>query len=190
MSQNTSNGTSGLVSPGVVTLTAIQDHIPYYLTLDQKEALANALNRIPSDYGYYLVNKFENDLLQGDGWTKLQVLRFDTGERKEVTGIIFSNACDVTCENTRDLPPNIVFAPIMKLLSYVNLLREAGLDANRLNNKISSIKAQNVTTIFYLPNTIGGLGDEHIVLLDDVHTVPIRLTQTPATCRVRPFAGI
>ena len=85
MSGDTNN--NGLQSAASAALTAnsIQTHIPHYLTLEQKEALANALSRFPADSEYYLTGKFQDELLQGDGWTKLQVLRFETGEK--ITGI-------------------------------------------------------------------------------------------------------
>jgi hypothetical protein len=166
------SGLSETVTPPPVTSQSIQEHIPPYLTLDQKEALAHALSRFPADSEYYLLGKFQDELLQGDGWTKMQVLRFETGEKKEVLGIIFSNTCDVDPENMRELPTNIVFAPILKLSNYTRLLENAGLDAEKLKNKIASIKSQSVTTIFYLPDSVGSLSEEHIVLLDDVHTMP------------------
>jgi hypothetical protein len=155
-----------------VTANSIQQHIPHYLTLDQKKALAEALSRFPADSEYYLLGKYEDELLQGDGWRNLQLFRFDTGERKNVLGIILSNTCDVAPENVRGLPPNIIFAPIMKLSSYIHLLQLAQVDTEKVKQKIASIKSQGVTTIFYLPDALGGLDDEHIVLLDDVHTMP------------------
>ena len=158
--------------PALVNATAIQEHIPRYLTLDQREALAQALNKFPTNSEYYLIGKYTDELLQGDGWTKMQVLRFDTGERKNVLEIIFSNTCDIIPENKRDVPTNIVFAPILKLSNYVDLLRRAGLAGDRIGDKIASIKAQQISTIFYLPDAVGSLSEEHIVLLDDVHTMP------------------
>ena len=104
----------------VIVAQSLQEHIPSYLTADQKTALTKALSRFPTNAEYYLVGKFQDELLQGDGWEKLQVLRFDTGEKKSVLGIILSNTCDVAPENPRDIPLNIVFAPIIPLSSYTS----------------------------------------------------------------------
>jgi hypothetical protein len=186
MTDNAGNGVSGIVSQAAPTVSSIQEHIPRYLTLALKVALVQALSRFPADSEYYLVGKFQDELLQGDGWTKMQVLRFETGEKKDVLGLILSNTCDVAPENKRELPTNIVFAPVIKLASYVNLLKKAGLEENKLKNKIASIKGQEVTTIFYLPDAIGGLGEEHIVLLDDVHTMPSSVFQS-STAKTKAF---
>ena len=46
------------------------------------------------------------------------------------------------------------------------------MNAPRIEAKLKAIKNQAVTTIFYLPDAVGGLGDEYIVILDNVHTMP------------------
>ena len=53
-------------------------------------------------------------------------------KKKHVSGIIFSNTCDAAYENKRELPTNIVFAPVMKLASYITLLERAGLDKEKI----------------------------------------------------------
>jgi hypothetical protein len=47
-----------------------------------------------------------------------------------------------------------------------------GVPSDKIKSKIDAIKRQEVTTIFYLPSAAGSLNDDHIVLLDDVHTMP------------------
>jgi len=183
MKERANDGVSRAVTGLAINSESIQEHIHPYLTLEQKEALAQALSRFPTDKEYYLIGKYRDELLQGDCWTKLQLRRFDTGERKGVSGIILSNTCDVSPENKREIPPNIVFAPIMKLSSYTALLEKAGLEGNTIKNKIDTIKAQAVTTIFYLPDAIGGFGEDHIIILDDVHTMPSSAFQSDSTKR-------
>ena len=96
-----------------IVLESIREHIPYYLTENEKTGLAKALKDFPNNINYYISNKYDKDILQGDGWTKLQVFSFDTGARGRILGIILSNTCDMSLENKRDIPPNIVFAPII-----------------------------------------------------------------------------
>jgi len=74
--------------------------------------------------------------------------------------------------NKRERPPNIVFAPIISLSRYRELLVSRGLPADVVSSKIGSIKRQEVTSIFYLPRG-GGLFDEYIAYFDDIHTIPI-----------------
>ncbi len=151
---------------------AIKEHIPPYLTLEQKQALTSAFERYPDAKEYYLSGLYTHELLQGDCWLNLQIFKFETGEKKKVPGIILSNSCDISPENKREIGPNVVFSPVIKLSKYVQLLKQYGVNEVRIEAKLKAIKNQGVTTIFYLPNAVGGLGDEYIVILDNVHTMP------------------
>lgn len=164
---------------------AIQEHIPPYLTLEQKEALASALSRFPNEKEYYLSGVYSDEMLQGDCWTNLQIFKFDTGDRKKVEGIILSNSCDISPENGREIPLNIVFSPVIKLTKYAALLEKSGVDPAKAKAKIDAIKKQAVTTIFYLPDAVGGLGDDYIALLDNLHTMPSGALKTAADNKKR-----
>lgn len=155
-----------------LTAEALRDQIPYYLTWEQKQGLMKALQSFPRDIQYYL-NKYHDEVLQGDGWTKLVVFNFDTGERASIKGIVLSNTCDVSPENKRDLPANVLFAPIVSLNSYIELLKKSGVTDNSITSKVTAIKRQEVTTLFYLPAS-DNLGADHIALLDNVHTMPAK----------------
>jgi hypothetical protein len=104
----------------------LQNHIPAYLTKPQKEGLVQALNEFPRRIDYYL-DRYPNELLQGDGWTGLDVVRFETGDRKSVRGIVLSNSCDVDEGNDRAVPPRLVFAPLIPLARYVESLSRQAL---------------------------------------------------------------
>jgi hypothetical protein len=149
----------------------IRDMLPYYLTRDQKEGLVRSLRDFPKNANYYYRDE-ENEIMQGDGWTTLQIFNFDSGERAAIKGIILSNTCDVSFENRRDLPTKIIFAPIIALASYKKLLEKSNLSADSVNNKFDAIRNQKITNIFYLPAG-GDLTEEHIALLDDMHSMPL-----------------
>lgn len=153
-----------------ITTESIQTQIPYYLTQKAADELAKALDRFPREIEYYL-NQYPSDALQGDGWTSLEVIQFETGARKQVKGMLLSNSCDIDPENARDFPPKIIFAPLVKLDRYTALLTEIGIDADKIASKVAAIKEQKVTTVFYLPKG-AQLDAEYIALLDDVHTMP------------------
>lgn len=161
-----------------VTAETIRDQIPYYLTQEQKKGLLKALREFPRGTQYYLTGMYK-DVLQGDGWTKLQVFDFQTGEKALITGIILSNTCDVAPENKRDLPVNIVFAPIIPLSAYSERLVEKKVKADSIETKIAAIKKQEVTTLFYLPAG-SNLDTDHIALLDDIHTMPAKAFEREA----------
>jgi len=162
-----------------ITTEAIQTQIPYYLTQEAKEGIVKALKSFPRKIDYY-INRYPGDLLQGDGWTSLELIRFGDGERKSVKGILISNSCDITPDNKRELPSKINFVPIIKLHRYMELLAAAGLENNRVESKVTAIKEQNVTTLFYLPKG-AGLDDDYIARLDDMHTIPTHFFQAIQT---------
>ena len=149
----------------------LKDQIPYYLTQKSKENLVKALEAFPDNFLYY-VNLYTDDVLQGDGWSSLGLINYETSEHKFVKGILLSNSCDVDHRDKRDIPINLVFAPIFKLKAYVGLLEKANINKEKIEDKLQSIRKQNVTTIFYLPKG-AGLEDEYIALLDDIHSIPL-----------------
>lgn len=153
-----------------ITVEDIKEHIPYYLTQEAKNGLVKALNDFPEKINYYTA-KHQDQLLQGDGWNSLDIINIETAERKSIKGIILSNSCDISPENTRDVPARIVFAPIIPLSLYEGLLAQSGIDLEKVSSKVSSIKLQKVTSLFYLPKG-GCLESDHIAVLDDLHTLP------------------
>lgn len=156
---------------------AFKVQIPYYLVsppeqkifLKELEALRNGASK-----GYYIGPKsdpFLGELLQGDCWSGLQLYSFASGKRQAVKGIVLSNSCDVSTDNSRALPPKVVFAPVVKLSLLEQRFRGAGLAKEQIEDKLRAIKAQEVTSLFYLPAG-GSLSEEYVVLLDDVHSMP------------------
>lgn len=153
-----------------ITTDSIKDQIPYYLTQEDKGHLVKALNSFPR-VDYYL-DRYPHELLQGDGWTSLEVIRLEDNERKLVKGILLSNSCDIDITNKRDLPAKIIFSPIIRLSRYKELLLNTIQDGNKIENKITAIKEQKVTALFYLPKG-SVLVDDYVAVLDDIHTIPL-----------------
>lgn len=74
-------------------------------------------------------------------------------------------------DNKRDLPTKITFAPLIPLSAYVALLEKVKIDHGKIINKITSIKEQKISNIFYLPRG-GGLKQDYIALFDELYTMP------------------
>jgi hypothetical protein len=110
-------------------------------------------------------------MLQGDGWKGLLVINFKTLEKKSISGIVLSNSCDISLENKRSLPINILFAPIIRLSKYIELLRQAGESNEQIESRLYELRRQHMTQIFYLPERSDVI-EESIVVLDNVHTHP------------------
>lgn len=103
--------------------------VPYYLTQPQKEGILKALkDDFPEKINYY-TSLHRQDILQGDCWTSLDVINLETNKKKEIKGVLLSNSCDISQDNQRDIPPRIVFAPIIPLASYQELLIQSGVAA-------------------------------------------------------------
>ncbi len=146
----------------------IQNHFPYYLTEDRKKGLLKALRDFPEKMNYY-TSQYPNKLLQGDGIKNLTI--YDTsGNNKKVQGILLSNSCDISPENQRDISPRVVFAPLIQLDKYRDILINKQIKLDIIENKISDIKNQRITNIFYLPK-LDSQSKDFIVLLDDVYNV-------------------
>lgn len=151
---------------------ALQVNVPYYLTGPQKEALRQALKDFPRRIDYYLCTPGGDlGILQGDGWTRLAIVNLFSGARKEVRGIVLSNSCDIDPDNRRDIPPNIVFSPLIRLADYKTILVNSGVSESRISAQFLAIMEQSVTNIFYLPAG-AGLNEDSIAILDDLHTIP------------------
>jgi hypothetical protein len=148
----------------------IVDHIPTYLPQAEQAKLLEQLRDFENQN--YYTTKYETDLLQGDGWSAVDVFNFVDGRRDSIKGIALSNSCDIDPVNKRDVPARIVFAPLVPISSYVRLLQAAAISAEQISNKLQAIRRQLITSLFYLPKG-GKLDEDHIALLDDLHNVPL-----------------
>ena len=148
--------------------------LPKYLTPSQKQELYSEMQKFPCATQFYLHRPdLRDQLLQGDGWQGFIAINFHTGQRKAVSGVILSNSCDVSTDNSRTLPVNILFAPIVSLSQYEQLLLANGKTPAQVGSQFNEIRNQKVTTMFYLPR-LSGVIEESIILLDDIHVHPLR----------------
>jgi hypothetical protein len=155
-----------------ITSESIKDQIPYYLSQKAKENLAKALDNFPRQIDYY-TNLYPEEALQGDGWTSVDVIRFEDGARKLIKALLLSNSCDIAPENKRDLPTRLSFASMVKLSRYQGLLIRAGLNEKQIDAKVQAIREQRITSLVYLPKG-SALDEDYVALLDDIHTVPYK----------------
>ena len=133
-----------------ISFDDIKRFMPAYLTDgEQTSLLRNITNDYPNIDYYY--PRDTQEILQGDGWSGLELIIFDTMEKISVSGLILSNTCDIAPENPRIQPPNIVFAPVINVGVFEEGLREDCADTNRINSYMASIRSQAVSNRFYLP---------------------------------------
>lgn len=147
--------------------------LPKYLTPEQTKELYTELSSFPDFKQFYLCNsKLADDLLQGDGWAGLVAINFYSLEAKTVNGLVLSNSCDVSSDNTRKVPVNLLFTPIIRLSRFVERLRSAGQTPQQIKSQLSAIRTQKITSVFYLPKAEGVI-EESMVLLDNIHAEPL-----------------
>ena len=164
---------------------ALRQQIPYYLTADpDQRAFLTELKALSegSNRGYFIASNFDPflaEMLQGDGWRGFQLFSFKSGTRSTIRGIILSNSCDISLENERVLPPKITFAPIVRLSSIETRFQERGLNSEQINSRLQTIRLQSVTNMFYLPAD-EPLDEEHVALLDDLHSMPVEVHRETA----------
>lgn len=150
----------------------IQQFLPKYLSPAQKDQLWAELASFPENFPYYFHNPaLQDDLLQGDGWRGFIAVHFASGERRTVSGVILSNTCDISPDNQRVLPVNIVFSPLIALDKYIGLLRSHGRTTVQIDSLVRDIKRQRLTSMFYFPSD--GNNGEFIILFDNIYIHPL-----------------
>lgn len=149
-----------------------EPYLPKYLTEPAKVALQAELQKFPDSMRYYLGRELD-DPLQGDIYkSKHFVLTKAKGELvvRPTTVMVVSNSCDISTGNKRDLPVSVLVAPLMGIDRYVELLKNGGGDAATIDDKLTSIRRQQVSTMFYLPRG-AGIAEDSVVLLDAIQAV-------------------
>jgi hypothetical protein len=151
-----------------------------YLTQPQKIALAAALDDFINGGNMkpFEIDAYADEVLQGDGWSGLKLYSFSSGETRNVRGLILSNSCDVDTANQRDTPARVTFVPIVSLSNLEKVWSNAGVDSNRIEQKIKAVRAQNITNMFYLPKLKHV--EESVAMLEDAHSMPLEAFLSPA----------
>ena len=150
----------------------LEQIFPVYLTDASKAKLAECLRDRAENHDYHASGWDGPDQpLQGDGWQPLTIFDFVSAERRLVPGIVMSNSCDIDGSNESMRPRNVLFAPLVRLDTYEEILRTNGIEADRVEQHLQSVRRQEKTEIFYVP--AGREIPECLVMLDDIHSQPL-----------------
>lgn len=168
---------------------SLKDVIPYYLTSERKHGF---LKELKSFMNRESLNYFSFGLgdtwLQGDccvGAPKVDVI---TLRKNEIKCLVVSNSCDIDPNNPRTGATKALLAPLVPLSVYENMLREQHSGGKKaVDGILEAIRAQKVTSVFYLPH-FEALGGETIALLDDLQSVPVEALPDPSNARNRYFS--
>lgn len=148
-------------------------YLPKYLTPKEARDLWVELEQYPDKIGSFYEPPDQQDAraLQGDGWRGLVVVQFDTLKRRAIRGLIISNSCDFAPDNERYIPANVVFCPLLDLNRFAERLRAAGQEQRSIDQTLTAIRQQQVTSMFHLPEAAYG-PEESVAFFDDIHTQP------------------
>ena len=154
--------------------SGIDIFLPKYLSEDNFKILKKELEAFPSNIDkrmYTSALSESNNIFQGDGFIDFPIIDYMhlNDKPKLVPAIVLSNTCDISSENSRYYDNNIVYAPIIELDKYKRNLINKGIKSETIDNHISDIRAQHVSSILFLPS-INNLKDS-IVFLDRVNNV-------------------
>ncbi|HOO99911.1 MAG TPA: hypothetical protein PK766_10150 [Bacteroidales bacterium] len=151
-----------------MNLDDIKLYLPKYLTPESKDQLYESLKQFPESqdsrvYTRSLLN--EKIIYQGDGIKDFLVIDLPNIEKlKESPCLILSNSCDLSPDNQRLYSTRIMYSPIVNLKKY-----ELGLmakhDKGRVESLLRSIRKQEPSQTFYLPE-LPGILEESFIFFD------------------------
>ncbi len=167
------------------TFDDIKKYLPQYLSNLSQNSLFEEIKsftkyNIQNLYSYKIFK--ENTIYQGDGINSLTVVNLPSKEMREVETLILSNTCDIYPDNERYFESRMVYAPILKLDKYIEMLKSKGVEEKELFKHVDSIKKQRVSQIFYLPKG-QNLEVESIAIFDRLNNCPINYIEDPISER-------
>lgn len=119
--------------------------------------------------GYY-ANFQDEEPIQGDGWSEIPcIVDVQKATVKRTRVCVVSNSCDISDENANGtwgsfVPVTIV--PIVRLDRFRQLLLTNNISQTVVDEKIRTIRRQEISTIFFLPK--GQLLEEDSIALLDL----------------------
>ncbi len=152
----------------------IKKYLPKYLSGASYTELLRELKAFPENIDtrfYEMIH--EDGWLQGDGLFPMPYMVVENNSVHKSRAMVLSNSCDISVDNKRMYESRAIVAPIFNLRKLEELLVESFPSQNdRVTNFISSIRRQEVSSIFYLP--VGqGMEEESYVRFDTVNSCRI-----------------
>ena len=163
----------------MIDFSDIEKFLPQYLSKKATENLFAELKNFPDNVDNRLYTNFlaNNPIIyQGDGLGGLLSINLPDPKVAEIQAIILSNTCDVDISNERLFESRLVFATIIQLAKYKNLLIKKYVEKElktieQIDEHIEQIKKQYISNMFYLPKS-GQLENDSIALLDRTNNLP------------------
>lgn len=153
-------------------------YLPKFLSTESDKELFDGLKDFPNNIDSRIYTNYLSDsdiIYQGDGVRDMLFINLPSSDIKPVPSMILSNTCDIDLSNSRNFPAQVVYAPIFNLTKYQSALsKQSKKTKEQIESHIYSIKNQEITQVFYLPELKGKI-DESIVFFDRVCNFPNNL---------------
>ncbi len=157
-----------------------------YISDTDKDRLRKGLSQFRAEktesdknYTHFYLSSESEFLLQGDLIPEIRVPFWNEEtknyEKKITSAIIISSTCDIEDETkNRDIPKQILFAPLVEFKDY---LSEIAKNQNiKIENIEFTIKNQQNSNVFYLPPNPQN-GKEYVAILDRLFWFPTKELQ-------------
>lgn len=147
----------------------IKIYLPKYLSEESTAALFKDLSGFTQHLKTrkFYTNKLDEKIVfQGDGIKILPLVNLPDSALYEAAALVLSNTCDYD-QREQGIDPCLIYAPIIKISDYINMLEKNGYSSSNIEEYIKKIKEQRITQYFFLPS--GEFSkEESIVLLNRV----------------------
>lgn len=153
-------------------LEDLEIYLPKYLSDESQKELYSDLKDFPDNINKIFGSKYlsQDGLLQSDIVEDIPFFNLPILESKSAKVMIISNSCDIDPQNKRDLPPKVSYAPLISMSKFIDLLEKSGIEEQRIYQIVNSIKKQEKTSMFFVPQG-SGLSEDCIVLFENILSI-------------------
>lgn len=159
-----------------MTFDDIRLYLPQYLSSQSEEDLfadvTNFTNQHRGQRFYGSAFRDETSIYQGDCIAGLPMIELPATVSKPANVLVISNSCDISPRNARYFSASVCYCPILDFEKYLNTIRDAGIDREKVEHHADQIRRQRVTQILHLPAD-NDLPRDAIAFLDRICYIPV-----------------
>ncbi|HEL2984550.1 TPA: hypothetical protein ACXM54_000238 [Stenotrophomonas maltophilia] len=153
------------------TREELQVFLSENLLRENLDAVVQELQEMQAGRGMIAANH-DDSPLQGDVYAGVPcVSRTEAGVQIVPRRVLLvSNSCDASPDNPRPVPLDLTVAPLLKLASYEQMLRDGGVAPLALNDTIRAIRRQEKSNLIFIPRG-ANVEEDMVALLDKVQSL-------------------
>lgn len=160
-----------------------EKRLPNYLTWPEKDRLKRALEQFllneagkksKIQYSNFYLSRPQDFIYQGDLFHSVSLPFWDSKTKTFETdfspAILLSNSCDASPGNERNIPKQVVFAPIIPFSEFEIDVRQ-GRSKEKVESILNQVRNQLVSNLLFLPNP-KNQEDGFIAFFDKAFSLP------------------